>query len=64
MTSISSSFAAPSTGGACSRTSQASPRLPATPDRAARGITRTLMTTVVAFVEAVMPERISASFRT
>jgi hypothetical protein len=43
MTSISSSFAAPSIGGACSRTSSASPRVPATPDVPARGMTRTLM---------------------
>src|SRR5262249_53999788 len=42
ITDTSSWFAAPSTGGACRRTSSASPRVPATPDFAARGITRTL----------------------
>ena len=41
-TSMSSSLAAPSTGGDCSRTSSASPRVPARPERRARGITRTL----------------------
>ncbi len=43
MIATSSSFAAPSTGAACNRTSQASPRVPATPDFPARGITRMLM---------------------
>ena len=39
-TSISSSLAAPSAGGACRRTRMASPRMPSMPDRFARGITR------------------------
>ena len=42
ITSINSAFAAPSTGGAVRRTSKAPPRVPATPDFPARGITRTL----------------------
>ena len=44
-TSISSAFAAPSTGGALSRTSNASSRTPASPARAARGTTRTAIRT-------------------
>jgi hypothetical protein len=44
MTSINSAFAAPSTGAARRRTSSSSPRMPARPDLAARGMTRTLMT--------------------
>jgi hypothetical protein len=41
---ISASLAAPSTGGAASRTSKASPRVPATAVRPALGTTRTAKT--------------------
>ena len=60
ITSISSSFAAPSTGGACNRTSHAPSRVPATPDFPARGIPRTLMTT--AFVLDIVISRIMCPF--
>ena len=42
MTSINSAFAAPSTGAAFRRTSNALPRVPARPDLPARGMTRML----------------------
>ena len=63
ITSISSSFAAPSTGGACRRTRSAFPRIPATPDFPARGITRTVMRTAVASGAGLIADAFSASVR-